>query len=230
MPRPTRFTEAGLPRCILQAAYRWQRAFNYPDDFRVYLDSLRQAAEQYQCQLHGYALLPNRVQLLVTPATPTGVSQMMQSLGRRYVQYFNRRYARSGTLWDGRYKSCLIEPGEPLLSVHHYVDTLPAQTGVVSDPADYPWSSLRQHVGQVPCWLAEHDSYRALGADEQARAAAYAERLSKPLSREILRDINVNVTQGSVYGSESFRDQIARRSGLKVRPRPRGRPRLKQAG
>lgn len=230
MPRPVRFTLNDIPQCVVQAGANWQRTFNYPDDYSVYLESLRQAAAHYECELHGYALLPNRVQLLVTPHSEHAVPHLMQSLGRRYVQYFNRRYDRNGTLWQGRYKSCLVEPGEPMLNCYRYVDTLSSISGVVADPFAYSWSSLRQHVGGVPRFVLNESSWLALGAVDEARYAAYRFLAATPLSHEAVRDINMNVVQGSVYGSESFRASIEERCGQKVRPRPRGRPRLQRAG
>jgi putative transposase len=230
MPRPTRFAVSDIPQCVVQAGINWARTFNYRDDYQIYLDSLRQAASQYECELHAFALLPNRVQLLVTPHAEQSVPQMMQSLGRRYVQYFNRRYDRSGTLWQGRYKSCLVEPGEHLLNCYLYVDTLSAITGVVNDPLDYAWSSLRQHVGVASHFVRDHETWLALGQDAGERYDRYRRLAAAPMQREMIKDININVVQGSVYGSEEFRALIESRCGQKVRPRPRGRPRLRQAG
>lgn len=230
MPRPIRFTMSEIPQCVVQMGINWARTFNYRDDYQFYLESLRQAASQYDCELHAYALLPNRVQLLVTPHGESAVPQMMQSLGRRYVQYFNRRYGRSGTLWHGRYKSCLVEPGDALLDTYRYVDTLAAITGVVTSPADYAWSSLRQHIGSAAHFVADHPRWLALGEDTEERYRRYAELVAEPLSPELIKEININVVQGSVFGSEAFRAEIEQRCGQKVRPRPRGRPRLRQAG
>ncbi len=230
MPRPTRFTVSNIPQCVVQTGVDWARTFNYRDDYQIYLESLRQAAAHYDCELHAYALLPNRVQLLVTPHSETSVPQMMQSLGRRYVQYFNRRYDRTGTLWNGRYKSCLVEPGGYMLNCYRYVDTLAAIAGVVDDPLDYPWSSLRQHVGIAGHFVADDDSWLQLAPEAGERFQEYAAMVSTPMAAEMIKEINLNVVQGSVYGSEEFRAVIERRCGQKVRPRPRGRPRLRQAG
>lgn len=230
MPRPTRFAVSEIPQCVVQAGINWARTFNYRDDYQVYLESLRQAAAQYECELHAYALLPNRVQLLVTPHSEQSVPQMMQSLGRRYVQYFNRRYDRSGTLWQGRYKSCLVEPGDHLLNCYLYVDTLAGITGVVTNPLDYPWSSLRQHTGVANHFVQDHGSWLALGQDPAERFDRYQRLTATPLPKEMIKEINLNVVQGSVYGSEEFRALIETRCGQKVRPRPRGRPRLRQVG
>ena len=229
MPRPTRFNVSNIPQCVVQSGADWARTFNYHDDYQNYLESLRQAAAHYGCELHAYALLPNRVQLLVTPHSETSVAQMMQSLGRRYVQYFNRRYNRSGTLWNGRYKSCLVEPGEHMLQCYRYVDTLAAIAGVVNDALDYPWSSLRQHVGIAPRIVADDASWLAQAPALGERLQAYAERVSTPMAAETIKEINMNVVQGSVYGGEAFRAAIERQCGQKVRPRPRGRPPLCRA-
>ncbi len=230
MPRPTRFAVSDIPQCVVQAGINWARTFNYRDDYQIYLESLRQAADQYECELHAFALLPNRVQLLVTPHAEQAVPQMMQSLGRRYVQYFNRRYDRSGTLWQGRYKSCLVEPGEHLLNCYLYVDTLSSITGVVNDPMDYAWSSLRQHVGVANHFVKDHETYLALGQDSAERYDRYTRLAASAMPKEMIKEININVVQGSVYGSEEFRALIESRFGQKVRPRPRGRPRLRQVG
>ena len=230
MPRPTRFTVSDIPQCVVQSGINWARTFNYRDDYQFYLDSLRQAAAQYECELHAYALLPTRVQLLVTPHTELAVSQMMQSLGRRYVQYFNRRYDRTGTLWQGRYKSCLVEEGEHMLNCYRYVDTLSAITGVVSDAFAYPWSSYRQHIGAASRFVQDHAIWRCLADTEAECYGRYRELAQIPLAHDVVKDININVVQGSVYGGEAFRAEIESRCGQKVRPRPRGRPRLRQVG
>ncbi len=230
MPRPTRFTVSEIPQCVALTGMNWARTFNYRDDYQFYLESLRQAAAQYECELHAYALLPNRVQLLVTPHTELAVSQMMQSLGRRYVQYFNRRYDRTGTLWQGRYKSCLVEAGEHMLSCYRYIDTLAAITGVVTDPFDYPWSSFRQHIGAAPHFVQDHPIWKCLADTTGECYQRYRELAVIPLASEVVKDINMNVVQGSVYGGEEFRAEIEHRCGQKVRPRPRGRPRLREAG
>jgi putative transposase len=229
MPRPTRFTVSKIPQCVVQTGVNWSRTFNYRDDYQFYLESLRQAAAQYECELHAYALLPNRVQLLVTPHADGGVPQMMQSLGRRYVQYFNRRYDRVGTLWQGRYKSCLVEQGEHLLNCYRYVDTLAAITGVVVDPFDYPWSSFRQHIGAAPYFVQDHPIWTCLADSQTECFQRYREIAVLPLANEVIKEININVVQGSVYGGEQFRAEIETLSGQKVRPRPRGRPRLSRA-
>lgn len=230
MPRPTRFTVSDIPQCVVQTGVNWAHTFRYRDDYQFYLESLRHAAAQYECELHAYALLPNRVQLLVTPHTELAVPQMMQSLGRRYVQYFNRRYDRAGTLWQGRYKSCLVEAGEHMLSAYRYVDTLAAITGVVTDPFDYPWSSFRQHIGSAAHFVQDHAIWTCLAETPSECYERYRELAVIPLANDVIKDININVVQGSVYGGEQFRAEIEDRCGQKVRPRPRGRPRLRQAG
>jgi putative transposase len=146
------------------------------------------------------------------------------------VQYFNRRYDRTGTLWQGRYKSCLVESGEHMLDCYRYVDTLAAISGVVTDPFDYPWSSFRQHIGAAPHFVQEHAIWSCLADSEAECFQRYCELAVIPLASEVVKEININVVQGSVYGTEEFRAEIENRCGQKVRPRPRGRPRLRRVG
>ena len=141
MARKPRFVLPGYPRHVVQRGNNRQACFFDESDYRKYLDSLAEAAHKYHCQVHAYVLMTNHVHLLVTPTTDEGISQMMQSVGRRYVRYFNGVYRRTGTLWEGRYKASLVQTDSYLLTCYRYIELNPVRAEMVPDPGDYPWSS-----------------------------------------------------------------------------------------
>jgi putative transposase len=146
MPRKPRFNLIEIPQHVVQRGNNRQPTFFAEEDYRFYLDCLGEAASKYRCALHAYVLMTNYVHLLVTPGTPEGVSRMMQSVGRRYVQYVNYSYKRSGTLWEGRYKASLVQTEQYLLTCSRYIELNPVRAGMVQHPKDHKWTSYRAHA------------------------------------------------------------------------------------
>jgi putative transposase len=150
----------------------------------------------------------------------------MISLGRRYVQYINRTYRRTGTLWDGRYKSSLVQVETYLLACQRYIELNPVRAGMTADPAHYRWSSYRANgLGQPDSILTPHPLYLALGAEPTARRATYWALLRTELDDEAITAIRLAADQGQALGDDRFHAQIARALGERRMPRPRGRPR-----
>lgn len=170
--------------------------------------------------------MTNHVHLLLTPPDPQAVSQLMISLGRRYVQYVNRAYRRTGTLWDSRYKSSLVEADAYLLLCQRYIELNPVRAGMVDDPAHYRWSSYRANgLGQVDPLLTPHPLYLGLGQAEATRLVAYRALFRPELDAEAIDDIRLALSQGQPLGGSRFTDRIERVTGQRREVRPRGRPR-----
>ena len=153
MPRSPRLPFTGLPLHVVQRGNDRQRSFHDDSDYQVYLQALREAAKRHHVLVHAYVLMTNHVHLLLTAATDFGISRAMQSIGSRYVRYFNRRHERTGTLWEGRYKACLVASDEHLLAACRYIDLNPVRAGIVQHPLDYPWSSYQSADRPMLCRL-----------------------------------------------------------------------------
>jgi len=141
MARLPRLCLSGIPQHIIQRGSNRQACFASAEDFAAYANWLQECADKYDVAVHAWVFMTNHVHLLVTPSSSDGVSKMMQTLGRYYVRYFNNTYRRTGTLWEGRFKSCVIDAEEYLLTCYRYIELNPVRAGMVESPSDYAWSS-----------------------------------------------------------------------------------------
>jgi REP-associated tyrosine transposase len=174
MARGPRLIVPGIALHIVQRGHNRRDCFHNDTDYLVYLSNLRELARRTQCALHAYCLMTNHVHLLLTPSNPEGCALLMRNLGQRYVQYFNRRYERSGTLWEGRYHSCLVDSGPYVIACHRYIERNPVRAGMVPSAGDYRWSSHNGNTGRASnTLLTAHPEYLALSADGTSRRAAY---------------------------------------------------------
>jgi REP-associated tyrosine transposase len=174
MARHSRLIVPGLALHIRQRGVDGMACFKEEADRLVYLSVLRDLVTKAQCELHAYCLMTNHVHLLITPTDEAGCSTFMRELGRRYVPYFNKRHGRTGTLWDGRFRSCLVESREYVLACYRYIERNPVRAGMVGSPSAYRWSSFKANIGEVEDRaLRGHAEYAALGCDAIARHAAY---------------------------------------------------------
>lgn len=170
--------------------------------------------------------MTNHIHLLLTPPDQKEVAQLMISLGRRYVQYINRTYRRTGTLWDGRYKSSLVQEDSYLLLCQRYIELNPVRAAMVTDPAHYRWSSYRANgLGQSDPLLTPHPVYMALGREESERIEAYRALFEPQLDVKAISDIRMALNQGQPLGDSRFLASIERMTGQKREAKPRGRPR-----
>ena len=176
------------------------------------------------CDVHAYVLMTNHVHLLLSPQDKGSPAGLMQSLGRRYVQYVNRIYRRSGTLWEGRYKASLVNAEEYLLLCQRYIELNPVRAGMVQDPGAYPWSSYRGHaLGERDDLLREHELYLALGTSASERQRAYRDLFRAQLDEAALTEIRKATSRELVLGNERFRREIEEVLGRRVAPQKRGR-------
>lgn len=230
MARRPRLELPGVPLHVIQRGNNRGLCFRADADRRLYLRLLGQAATRHRCSIHAYVLMPNHVHLLVTPERVGGVAGMMQDVGRRYVRLFNDSYERTGTLWEGRYKSSLIDSESYLLTCHRYIESNPVRAQLVSAPEQYPWSSHRHYArGSPDALIARHAVFEGLDTTELARRRAFVALSETSLDDETLGHIRTTVRQGWALGSKEFLDQLEMRLGRIARPPKRGRP-FKRAG
>ena len=174
MSRPPRLIQPDVPLHITQRGIDRGPTFFADDDFAFYLHALRISAVEARCAVHAYALMTNHVHLLLTPTDAAGPPTLMSALGRRYVRYFNDRYRRTGSLWEGRYRSALVDTASYVLSCSRYIELNPVRAGLVDDPVAYEWSSFGHNAhGESDPVLSPHALYLALGEDGATRRAAY---------------------------------------------------------
>jgi putative transposase len=170
--------------------------------------------------------MTNHVHLLMTPTSATGISRVMQSVGCRYVQYFNRRYERTGSLWEGRYRAIAIDSDRYLLACYRYIEQNPVRARMVEDPRDYAWSSYRANaLGVRDALVTVHDGYRALGCDDETRRRAYRALCRTDIDEPTLNAIRRATGGGWALGGDCFRDEVSRIAGRRSGPLPRGRRR-----
>lgn len=224
MSRQPRLLLPGIALHIIQRGNNRNACFVGDNDYLCYLTYLRKLAAKHGCVVHAYCLMTNHVHLLLTPGWPEACTNLIRDLGRRYVPYFNRRYGRTGTLWEGRYRSCVVESGHYVLACYRYIEMNPVRAGMVTHPRAYPWSSHSANTGDAVDPLASsHPEYVALGEDLHQRRAMYRQLFDSPLDQAAIDAIR-NATNGSLpLASESFKSKLIA-DGRKVehsRPGPR---------
>lgn len=225
MARLPRLIVPGQPHHVIQTGNNDQLIFHATEDYQSFLDWLRAAAKQYKVAIHAYALMPNHLHLLVTPADADGLGQMMQWLGRYYVPYFNQKYQRSGTLWNGRYKTSLIDAEQYFMDCCRYIEFNPVRNGMVARAQDYPWSSYGHHAGlRADKLIIDHAKFWELGNTPFEREAAYLALSEPPLSAAEVAHISQALLKGWPLGSEQFQRVLQQRVKRQVLPAKRGRP------
>jgi putative transposase len=224
MPRLLRIMSAGFPQHVIQRGNNRESCFFEEADYVTYLHWLERAACTYRVAIHAYVLMTNHVHLLATPGMEGGISRMMQYLGRHYVQYINKTYRRSGTLWERRFRASLVETECYLLTLYRYIERSPVQAGLVTAPEHYRWSSAKTHLApDEPSFIVDHDVYLRLGDAPRTRAQAYGESIRKPLDEGVLSEIRIAAMRGIALGSDRFKDEVENQLGRRVRLSKPGR-------
>lgn len=223
MARLPRFVLPGYPQHIIQRGNNRQRILFDESDYWFLWERLQAAAVKFKCDVHAYALMPNHFHLLVTPRQEDGIGKLMQYVGRYYVQYFNRRYDRTGTLWEGRYRATLLDPGAYLLLCSRYVELNPVRAGIVDDPQAYDWSSYGHNAnGRDDTLVTPHSEYQGLSRSQKARQSAYRKSFSIPIDDPMLARIRDATNKAWVLGNEAFCRDLDGRLNRRATPRPRG--------
>ncbi|RLJ62655.1 transposase [Sulfurisoma sediminicola] len=229
MPRRARIALPGVPLHLIQRGNNRQACFFAEDDCRFYLDWLAEHAPRSGCQVHAWVLMTNHVHLLLTPEAEDSAGRLMKALGQRYVQYVNRTYRRSGSLWEGRFRSCIAGEESYVLGCQRYIELNPVRAGMVEHPAEYPWSSYRANArgeaGRVP--LTPHPLYLALGRDDGERRAAYRELFRYELEPGLVDEIRRATNGNFALGSTAFQQQVTAMLGRRA---SRGAPGRRRHG
>jgi putative transposase len=225
MARLPRLTVPGYPHHVIQRGNNRQVIFGSDADRRMLLDLLTEYSEKFKVAIHAYVLMDNHFHLLATPETEDGLPKMMQAVGRRYVRYFNDAQGRSGTLWEGRYRSTLIETDRYLLACMAYIDLNPVRAGMVASPQNFVWSSHGHYIGQrVDKLISPHALVWALGNTPFAREAAYADLVHAGLGADQLRALTDSVLRGWALGGPEFAAELQKQTERRLGPLRAGRP------
>lgn len=208
MARPPRLVVPDQPLHVIQRGNNRSVSFVAAEDYRYYGEVLCEASARARCAIHAYVMMGNHVHLLLTPADEGGPARMMQALGRRYVRYFNGRYARTGTLWEGRYRSTLVDSHSYFFACSRYIELNPVRARIVEHAAQYPWSSFHHNAnGERDPLLTPHALYRGLGARPAERRAAYGALFEEHLGDDALGAIRRATNAGTVLGSAGSQAQ-----------------------
>jgi putative transposase len=208
---------------LFSEAITAKSVFFAEQDYAVYLDKLKDYAKKYQVNVHAFVLMTNHVHLLMSPETDKGVSQLMQSLGRYYVMYINKTYQRTGTLWDGRYKSTLVDSDNYFLLVSRYIALNPVRANMVEHPAEYPWLSYHGNtLNKDEELLSPHHCYLSLGTSKEAHKQAYKHLFKHHIPELTLQEIRDGTNKAWVLGENRFKQQIEQQTGRRAIPLARG--------
>ena len=194
---------------VVQRGNNRQVCFAKEQDLAAYANWLGEYAEKFEVHVHGWVLMTNHVHLLMTPQSDSGVTRLLQTLGRQYVRYFNYAYQRSGTLFEGRYKSSVVQHEEYFLNCLRYIELNPVRAGMVKDPGDYKWSSYRAHAfGVRPRMWTGHEQYLRMGGNDKERHSCYRKWVEEVMSTETVSKIRHCINTGLVLGTDRFREQV----------------------
>ena len=225
MARLPRLTVPGYSHHIIQRGNNRQAIFASVIDYDMVLALLQENAQKFSVAVHAYVLMSNHFHLLATPETEDGLPLMMQAVGRRYVRYFNDRQGRSGTLWEGRYRSTLIQTDRYLLACMAYIDLNPVRAGMVPEAKDYLWSSHGHYIGlRDDKLVSPHSLFWGLGNTPFEREAAYADLVSIGISPAQQADLTRSALNGWALGDESFVNELQKRTERRLVMGQAGRP------
>ena len=217
MPRRARLSLPGIPWHIIQRGNNRAACFFSDDDYRLYLDQLTELAERFGCAVHAYVLMSNHVHLLLTPEDTDSAALLMKHLGQRYVQYVNRTYGRSGTLWEGRFRSCLTQTEDYVLACYRYIERNPVRANMVRHARQYKWSSYRANAeGRPDPLITPHDQYRRLGRTWATRREAYRAFVKTHVDEQQLDQIRKATNGNYALGNECFQAKIAAALGRRA--------------
>jgi len=225
MARQPRLTVAGYPHHVIQRGNDRQAIVRDDADRERLRGLLTEHAGNFKVAVHAYVIMDNHLHVLATPETDEGLPKFMQAVGRSYVRYFNLRHQRTGTLWEGRYRSNLIESERYLLACMVYIDLNPVRAGMVAQPGDFKWSSHRHCIGQVSDKLVTpHALFWGLGNTPFAREAAYAELVQTGLAQSEKNQLTRSALSGWALGSPGFVGQLQQSKARRLLPGKAGRP------
>jgi len=219
-----------MPLHVIQRGNNRAATFRSPSDYMRYRDILHAASQRSKCAIHAYALMPNHVHVLLTPEEGEGPSRMMQLIGSRYVPYVNSRIPRTGTLWEGRYRSSLVNSDRYFFMCSRYIELNPVRAHMTDDPGHHLWSSYLHNAGGVhDPLITPYELYQRLGTDHTDRQAAYRALFEDALNPEAIDAIRRAARTGDLLGDDDFRQEVERRLQRSLPPRHHGGDRRSDA-
>jgi putative transposase len=226
MPRIARVVLPGHPHHIVQRGHNRQMVFAHADDFARYLDDLRELKNVFDVKVFAFCLMTNHVHLLLAPSSTEGLAKLMKTLAARMTRYRNKLEGRSGTLWESRYKSSVVQSDRYLLACCRYIELNPVRAGMVERVEDYRWSSfgLRFTTSAQDDWLDVHYCYESLGLTQLGRQQAYRAFFEAPAADGELKLIRDALQRGQLTGGRQFAEDVERVLGRRIEYRGRGRP------
>jgi putative transposase len=226
MPRAARIDLPGIPQHLISRGHNRATCFFRDQDRRIYLRYLSEAAAANECDIHAFTLMGNHVHLLATGRSGGAISRMMHVLGTRYARHVNEARDRSGSLYEGRFKSSPIESSRYFLTCMRYIELNAVRAGMVARPEDYAWSSFPQNaIGDPFGWLCPHAEYLGLGKNAVERRTAYRDLFARPFDDRDLAAIRAHIQKSRALGSEAFRSALGAALRREVGIVPVGRPR-----
>ncbi len=227
MPRSSRLIVPGYPHHIIQRGHNRQTVFVSDEDYQYYLENLWEWKLKLGCRIYAYCLMTNHIHLIIDPGEDVeNLGKLMKRLAGRQTRYVNKLEKRSGSLWEGRYKSSPISTDKYLLACCRYVELNPVRAGLVVSPAEYRWSSYAQKIGDSELLTIDYDpSYLGLSVDPKKRGALYAEWVSDNIPDGEWDQISLALQRGQLTGNQKFIDEIEKRTARRIEFRGPGRPR-----
>jgi putative transposase len=225
MPRQARIVVPGLPLHAVQRGVNRAACFVDDEDRDFYLRHLGRLAGETGCAVHAFCLMTNHVHLLLTPVAEGSVASLFQRLGLLFAQYMNRKHHRSGTLWEGRFRSCIVQSEIYLMTCYRYVELNPVRAGMVRNPAQYEWSSYGFNALGAPLpWLVPHAEYLKLGSNDAERRREYRALFGRTVDAGLIDEIRSVTNAGFTLGTKEFREKLSMRLGRRAWLMPHGRP------
>jgi len=226
MPRIGRLVISNYPHHVIQRGHNRQAIFVHDDDYSYYLENLMECKEELNCRLYAYCLMTNHVHLVVDPGDDSeSLARLMKKVSARQTRYVNRKEGRSGTLWEGRYRSSIVCKDTYLLACTRYVEMNPVRACMVSHPSEYRWSSYREKTVGVPEMIDPDPSFLALATDELQRKRAYEKWVLSSIPDGEWESIRESVLRGHLTGAQKLEEEVAERLGIRLEMRKPGRPR-----
>ncbi len=226
MPRMRRTVVPEYPHHILQRGHNGQEVFKEEEDYLKYLKDLRELKEKLNVKVYGWCLLPNELHLLIDPRfNPDMLSEMMKALAARTTRHRNRKGNRTGTLWESRYRSSVIQRGHWTLACLRYLEKRPVLLGLADAPARFPWSSFNMRMGrEEPAWLDHPEEFLNLGETDQERRHFYRLFMEQNIQEREAHAILCAAMRNQLTGDKEFTDEVEEITGVRVSMRGRGRP------
>lgn len=226
MPRQARVILPNTPHHIMQRGHNRQVVFASDNDFTYYLKNLKRFKKEFGCKVYAYCLMTNHVHLLIDPGEdPESLSLFMKRVAGRQTRYVNKLENRSGSLWEGRFKSSIVSSSEYLLSCSRYIELSPLRAGMVAEPSVYKWSSFASKANGKPDAVVDYDAvYTALGDSPRERCKAYQEYVAQTIPEDELQRIRDFIQRNQVTGSDRFRKELESKLQIRLSSRGPGRP------